>query len=130
MQEYRDSDRNKEAIYELKDKELPKFELALLNGGKLNSELLKGKPTLMNFWFTMCSPCIQEMPLFNEIKSQFGTDVNFIAITFEKQSDVNEFLKQRDFDFSHVMDAKVYLNSLGIRTYPKTLILDQNLKNH
>lgn len=128
MQEYRDSNLSKEAIYELRDKELPKFELTLLNGEKLNSESLKGKPTLINLWFTMCSPCIEEMPLLNEIKSQFGTDVNFIAITFEKQSDVNEFLERRDFDFVHLVDAKEYLKSLGVRTYPKTLLLDQNLK--
>lgn len=128
MQEYRDSNRSKEAIYELKGKELPKFELTLLNGQKLNSETLKGKPTLINLWFTMCSPCIEEMPILNEIKAEFGTDVNFIAITFEKKSDVDEFLKQRDFNFSHLVDAKEYLKSLGVSMYPKTFILDKNLK--
>lgn len=128
MQEYRDSNLSKEAIYELWGKELSKFELTLLNGEKLNSESLKGKPTLINLWFTMCSPCIEEMPLLNEIKSQFGTEVNFVAITFEKQSDVNDFLDRRDFNFVHLVDAKEYLKSLGVRTYPKTLILDQDLK--
>ena len=127
-QEYRNSNLSKEAIYELKGKELPKFALTLLNGEELDSESLKGKPTLINLWFTMCSPCIQEMPLLNEIQSQFGTEVNFIAVTFEKQSEVKEFLERRDFNFSHLVDAKDYLKSLGVRTYPKTLILDQNLK--
>ena len=56
MQEYKDSKLSQEAIYDLKGKELPKFELTLINSEKLNSESLKGKPTLKNLWFTMCSP--------------------------------------------------------------------------
>lgn len=127
MQEYRDSNAHKEAIFELKGKELPQFELTLLTGGKFNSKSLKGKPTLINFWFTSCGHCIEEMPALNEIKSKFGTEVNFIAITFEKQLDVLQFLERRDFDFSHLVEAKDFIKSLGIKMYPKTLILDQNL---
>ena len=35
----------KETIYEFKGKKLPKFELNLVSGKKLNSESLKGKPS-------------------------------------------------------------------------------------
>jgi len=48
----------KEIIHEFKSKELPSFELNLLNGNKLNSETLKGKPTVINFWFSNCTPCV------------------------------------------------------------------------
>ena len=117
----------KEYIYDYKGKELPKFELTLLNGKKLNSESLKGKPTLMNFWFSNCAPCITEMPLLNEIKSKFGNEVNFISITYENQNEVAIFLKQKEFNFTHVVDSEEYLNSFGFFGYPKTLILDNDL---
>ena len=117
----------KENLQEFIGKELPKFDLTLLNGKKLNSESLKGKPTLINFWFSNCQPCIDEMPILNEIKSQFDGDVNFISITFQDHNEVTKFLKRIDFDFTHIIDSKEYLKSFGFFGYPKTLILDKNL---
>ncbi len=119
--------RFKETIYEFKGKELPNFELTELNGEKINSESLKGKPTLINFWFSDCTPCIEEMPLLNEIKAKFKDDVNFISITFQNSKEVNEFLTKKQFDFTHIIDSKEYINTFGFFGYPKTLILDKNL---
>ncbi|MEP7197668.1 MAG: TlpA disulfide reductase family protein [Saprospiraceae bacterium] len=117
----------KENIYNFKGKELPKFELKLLNEKKLNSESLKGKPTIINFWFSNCAPCIEEIPLLNKIKSEFGNEVNFVSITFQDQNEVNEFLKANKFDFTLVIESKEYLKGFGLFGYPKTLILDKNL---
>tara|TARA_R110002051_G_C8547507_1_gene472124 strand:+ start:76 stop:666 length:591 start_codon:yes stop_codon:yes gene_type:complete len=117
---------NKE-LNAFKGKVLPEFELTLLDGKKLSSESLKGKPTLINFWFSNCQPCIDEMPILNEIKSKFYRDVNFISITFQDHKEVTEFLNRVDFDFTHIIDAKEYLKSFGFFGYPKTLILDKDL---
>ncbi|MEP7197701.1 MAG: TlpA disulfide reductase family protein [Saprospiraceae bacterium] len=117
----------KENIYNFKGKELPKFELNLLNEKKLNSESLKGRPTIINFWFSNCAPCIEEIPLLNKIKTEFGNEVNFVSITFHDQNEVNEFLKANKFDFTHVIESNEYLEGFGLFGYPKTLILDKNL---
>ena len=127
LEKIKSNERFKENIYEFKGKELPKFDLELLNGERLNSESLKGKPTVINFWFSNCTPCIEEMPLLNKIKSEFGNEVNFISITFQSQNEVNEFLRTNEFDFIHVIESKEYLKSFGFFGYPKTLILDKNL---
>jgi thiol-disulfide isomerase/thioredoxin len=127
LEKIKSNERFKENIYEFKGKELPKFELNLLSGKKLNSESLKGKPTVINFWFSNCAPCIEEMPLLNEIKSEFGNDVNFISMTFQSPNDVNEFLKTHDFDFTHIVNSKEYIKTFGKFGYPKTLILDKDL---
>ena len=127
LEKIKSSDLFKENIYDFKGKELPKFELTLLNGKILNSESLKGKPTVINFWFSNCAPCIEEMPLLNEIKSEFGNDVNFISITFQNRDEVKEFLNTNEFDFTHVVKSKEYINTFGRFGYPKTLILDKNL---
>ncbi|WP_179315187.1 TlpA family protein disulfide reductase [Winogradskyella undariae] len=127
LEKIKSSEVFKETIYEFKGKELPKFELPLLSGKKINSESLKGKPTIINFWFSNCAPCIEEMPLLNEIKSEFGNEVNFISMTFQNQNEVNEFLRTHDFDFTHIVDSKDYIRTFGTFGYPKTLILDKDL---
>ena len=45
---------------------LADFNFKDVNGNKLNKKDLKGKVIVINFWFTTCQPCIQEIPLLNE----------------------------------------------------------------
>jgi len=109
-----------------KDKEFLKFDLNTLTNGKFDSEKLKGKPTLINFWFTKCAPCIDEMPVLNKIKEKYKNDLNFIAITYEKKEDVEKFLEKHPFDFEHLVDAEDFTDQLGIKAYPMNLFLDKN----
>jgi cytochrome c biogenesis protein CcmG/thiol:disulfide interchange protein DsbE len=48
------------------------LKLPTLNNDSIGIENLKGKPTLINFWFTACAPCIAEMDVLNELKNEFG----------------------------------------------------------
>lgn len=113
-------------LSEFKNKEFPKFDLKTLVDKNFNSEQLKGKPTMINFWFTRCAPCIDEMPVLNKIKEKYKDDFNFIAITYEKKEDVERFLKKHPFDFNHLIDAKDFTDQLGIKAYPMNLFLDKN----
>jgi len=110
----------------LEGKELPKFELQDLEGNKVDLTDLKGKPSLINFWFTGCAPCIEEMPILNNLVSQYKEKVNFIAITFESSSRVNRFLERKQFDFLHLVDAQAYIKELGFNEFPKNIFLDKH----
>jgi cytochrome c biogenesis protein CcmG, thiol:disulfide interchange protein DsbE len=117
---------NSGPLSEYKNKEFPKFDLNTLVDKNFNSEKLKGKPTMINFWFTKCAPCIDEMPILNKIKEKYKDDFNFIAITYEKKEDVEKFLKKHPFDFEHLINAKDFTDQLGIQGYPMNLFLDKN----
>lgn len=90
------------------------------------TEDLKGKPSFINFWFTRCPPCIEEIPVLNALKKEFGDSVNFIAITFDSQEVVDAFLLKKNINFLHITDAKKQLDDLEVRAYPMTLLLDKN----
>lgn len=107
---------------------LPEFSLTDLEGNFINSETLKGKPTVLNFWFTNCAPCIKEIPTLNEIKKEYNNTVNFIAITYEKSNEIKSFLKLREFDFQHLVNSEKYLEQFGVFGYPKSIILDNEFK--
>ncbi|WP_282016095.1 TlpA family protein disulfide reductase [Marinifilum flexuosum] len=109
-----------------KNKEFIKFDLNTLANESFNSEQLKGKPTIINFWFTGCAPCVDEMPVLNKIKEKYKDDFNFVAITYEKKEDVTSFLEKHPFEFQHLVDAKDFIDQLGIKTYPMNLFLDKN----
>lgn len=116
---------NSGPLSEYKNKKFPKFDLNTLSEINFNSEQLKGKPTMVNFWFTRCAPCIDEMPILNKIKETYKDDFNFIAITYEKGEDVKNFLKKHSFNFKHLINAKNFTDQLGIKEYPMNLFLDK-----
>ena len=116
---------NSGPLSDFKNKEFPKFDLNTLTDKNYNSEKLIGKPTMINFWFTRCAPCIDEMPVLNKIKEKYKDDFNFIAITYEKKEDVEKFLKKHPFNFEHLVDAKNFTDQLGIQAYPMNLFLDK-----
>ena len=108
------------------DKRLLDFNLENLSGEKLNLENYAGKPTLINFWFTNCPPCIKELPLLNSLQEKYGDRFNFLAITFDSREKVQQFLENKEFDFDHLLNARSYVDELGISMYPVTIFLDKN----
>jgi len=93
-------------------------------GKKINYE----KPTFINFWFTNCIPCIEELAALNELREKYKDKVNFIAITFDDKEKVGYFLSKHKFDFIHAINEKKLTDSLGIIGYPKSFLLDKNQK--
>jgi thiol-disulfide isomerase/thioredoxin len=113
-------------INSLRDKEFPIQDAMTLEGKKLSIDDLKGKPTLINLWFTSCAPCIEEMPVLNRMKEKYGDKFNFLAITHESKSLVDKFLKIKDFKFTHIVDSKKLTTDLGFKSMPVNLFLDKN----
>lgn len=121
-----ESTRN-EKIYSFESKNLPEFNLKNLKSDKISSNNLKGKVTFINLWFTNCFPCVKEIPLLNILQKKFENEVRFLAITFDSKEKVKGFLKKKDFNYEHLVNAKSYLkNDLGNIAYPKIIILDKN----
>ncbi|MFZ6025297.1 MAG: TlpA family protein disulfide reductase [Bacteroidota bacterium] len=108
------------------DKEFPLPLLTTLDNKKISIDNLKGKPTLINFWFTTCKPCIEEMPVLSSIKSQLKDSVNFIAITFEKTEKVKAFFKKHKFSFRQIANAEKFIDSLNMTAFPVNIFLDKN----
>jgi len=97
-----------------------------IEGKKISLNDFKGKPTLINLWFTSCAPCIEEMPVLNELKKKFGGEFNFLSITMDSESKVKKFLETHEFDFEHIANSKKLTTDLGFSGYPLNIVLDKN----
>ena len=118
------SKKDKETKAAIIGKPLPGFSFKALDGKLWRSNELKGKPTVINLWFTTCTPCIAEMPDLNEQK-KLHPGVQFLAMTFEEADKVKKFLQEKPFDFIHFADAVKYIDPLQMG-YPTTLFIDKN----
>ncbi|WP_040472458.1 TlpA family protein disulfide reductase [Aquimarina agarivorans] len=107
-------------------KKLPSVNQFTLDGGIYNAAKPNGKPTLINFWFIHCKPCVDEMPYLNELKKKYEDRVNFVSMTFENEQNLKIFLKTQEFNFTHISTDTNYINEVGVRFFPTNVLLDKN----
>lgn len=114
---------------QLKGSQIEYLDLTDLNGNKFSSETLIGKIIVLNFWFTKCAPCIKEMPDLNDLKEKYkDKSIAFFAITYDKKSVVDDFLKKIKLDFTVIPNDRKTINQFGIQFYPTNLVIDSNGK--
>lgn len=115
------------------------YSLELFDGNGLTGETLDptktGEVTVINFWGTWCTPCVNELPYFEQIAHEYNGYVTVVAIHTDllfntapeyvaKYYNDTEMYIAKDFS---VNNAGGYYTALGGRgSYPYTLILDSN----
>ncbi len=85
-----------------------------------------GKPIFINFWYTSCPPCIAEIPVLNKFQEQYEDQMTFIAITFEPDESVKEFLEYSPFNFIFHVNEREIQKTLKLDSYPSNIILNSD----
>lgn len=105
---------------------LPAFELQDLNGQVVKSTILRGKPLVLNLWFTTYAGCIEEMPALNTVAADpTNKHIQFLALTYETPATVRGFLQKRPFHFRQVPTARAYCNLFFTQAYPLIIFVDK-----
>jgi cytochrome oxidase Cu insertion factor (SCO1/SenC/PrrC family) len=104
---------------------LPPFDLADLAGRRVTSASLKGKPTLINFFFSTCVPCILEVKPLNEFAAA-RPHMNFLAVTFDEPQVARAFARRFDFRWRIVPDARDFIDRVRVKNYPMMALFDAN----
>lgn len=118
-------EKNPEAEFTKGEKALD-FIVTDLKGNTIKLSELKGKVVVLNFWFTKCGPCVQEMPSLNKLVDEFkDKDVVFLAITFNKKDIVEQFLKEKPFAYTIVPNANDVITMYGVKSYPTSIVINK-----
>lgn len=97
-----------------------------LNGKPIKLSELKGNVVVLNFWFTTCGPCIQELPSLNSLVKEYKDKaVVFLAITFNKKGVVQQFLEEQTFDYAIAVNAHDVITSYGVQSYPTSMVINK-----
>jgi peroxiredoxin len=106
-------------------KEFPDFQLQDMQGNLVQWSDIKGKPALINFWFTRCPPCVAEIPHLNTIKKDFSREaVHFLAIAPDNPALIAPFLLKHPFDFTILPNAQPFIDLFG-NEFPLNLFVDK-----
>lgn len=116
--------KNSDFVLKYQDKALLPFTLKTLDGKVIDSNSLKGKVLMINFWSTTCGPCIFEFPELNQLKEKYK-EVVFLAPAPEDAAKINKLLGKHSFEFLILPNAQELFEKLGIVGYPKNFFVDK-----
>ena len=97
-----------------------------------------GKITIINFWGTWCTPCVNELPYFERIASEYKDEITVVAVhSSASKETAADYIKEHYPDSNLVFandipdendtfNGKYYLNLGGSGAYPYTVIIDEN----
>ncbi|SFN88358.1 Thiol-disulfide isomerase or thioredoxin [Chitinophaga sp. YR627] len=113
----------------------PQFSLKNVDDLEFTLEQFKGKPVILDFWFTGCVGCLQMTPTLRKVEQYFGEEVVFISICVDKEKAT--FLKSvKDGKYTTGRSLNLYTNGLAqdhkilkeynIRSYPSLFMIDPN----
>jgi len=110
-------------------KSIPRFRANTLNNEKINSEKLKGKIIVINFWFIGCPPCVAEMPALNQLVKEYrDSGVIFLGFALDDKKSLKKFFATRRFDFTIIPGAQNIEDLFGVLEHPVNFIIDRNGK--
>ncbi|MBZ5533489.1 MAG: TlpA family protein disulfide reductase [Acidobacteriia bacterium] len=92
---------------------LPKLDLQDLQGGHHKLEDYKGKVIVLNFWATYCVPCVEELPLLNEMQRKYKDKIIVLAASLDDELDRD---KLQPFLHKHNADDLTLLLGAGFET--------------
>lgn len=90
----------------------------------------QGKPLVLNFWATWCTPCVEEMPLLNAFfLENKAKSWQMIGLAIDQPSAVKRFLGQHPVEYAIGMaglEGTELMKNLGNATggLPFTLVLN------
>lgn len=118
------------------------YELQIVDGSGVLTETIDptatGTVTIVNFWGTWCTPCVNELPYFDQIASDYAGSVTVIAVhTHSVVQTAPGYIAShypdsgivfaKDYPIDEVGLVGGYYSALGGRgTFPYTIVLDEN----
>ena len=103
--------------------EMPNVTVARLDSSAIDLTALRGKPVVINWWQTTCSPCIAEMPELNELVEKYADrDVEFLAIADNEIAELIPFLKKHPFIYDIAVANGEVVHTFGT-AYPRHVIV-------
>jgi thiol-disulfide isomerase/thioredoxin len=125
------------SVADLRGKPAANFTLTTNTGKRVSLNDYKGKPVLLNFWATWCTPCKVEMPWFEEFQKKYasqglevvGINEDDDAQNAEIKDQIKKTLERTGVDYTILMsDKKVGEAYGGLDVLPATFFIDRSGK--
>lgn len=105
-----------------------------LAGAPIDTAYLGGKVVAINFWFTTCPPCKQELPALNVLAARYAEkeDVVFLAVALDNEWQLNRFMEYNPFLYQIIPNGRGIASRFRVSAYPTNMVIDRqgNIVEH
>lgn len=113
---------------------VPAMDFTAVNeaGESVKLSSLFGKPIVINFWASWCSPCKAELPDFQAAYDKYGDEVQFMMVNMtdgarETVDVAKEYMASEGYTFPLYFDtAQEAAYTYGVYSIPMTFFIDAN----
>lgn len=110
----------------------PDFTVLDADGNTVKLSDYFGKPVVINFWATWCSPCRSELPSFDTLYNEYGSEVNFLMVNLtdgnrDTIDSVKRFVSSSGYTFPVYFDTdENAAYEYSVYSIPHTVFIDRN----
>lgn len=108
-----------------------------MNGEKVDSTVFaENTLTFVNLWNVGCTPCVQEIPVLDQLNDEFegkGVAIKGLyfsmgaGLTDDERKEINEILENAEADYQQITLSEDMINHeviRGIQAFPTTFVVD------
>ena len=107
----------------------PAFAAMSLDGSrKLSLRAYRGKIVYLDFWASWCPPCLQSLPLLEDLRKEFAADgVQFLAVNLDRDLDeARAFLREHTIGYPSATDPEGRLpETYQVKKMPTSFLIDR-----
>ena len=94
---------------------------------------MRGQVVVLNFWYTTCGPCLEELPHFYDVANKYSDSVKVVAVHIDQPNvDVPSFIEKEsdhpewnDGTMIIAWDTDKYCQNLfNMKTFPRTIVIN------
>jgi cytochrome c biogenesis protein CcmG/thiol:disulfide interchange protein DsbE len=104
----------------------PDFQLETIDGGSVRLSDFRGRPVVLNFWASWCTPCREEFPLFRSTLARADGQFAMVGVdTGDLRGDAREFARQQHATWPNGFDnGNTVARGYGVDPLPQTFFID------
>lgn len=117
---------------EKEESKAPDFTVVNANDEDVLLSELTGKPIVLNFWASWCSPCKSEMPTFQKVYETYGDEVEFVIVNLtdgsrETKESAMDFISENKYTFPVYFDVNQNAAyAYSVSSIPTTYFINSN----
>lgn len=101
------------------------LKFSTFDGDERSLSIFAGRPLIVNFFASWCTPCVKEMPDFERLHGSHGDQLNILGLAVEGARPAQEIVESTGITYSVGLDEYDLLEELGGFAMPTTVFISK-----